>query len=158
MSNAPAAPASLPSSSRQRSFLAAVSAAPFSNLVPVSDSASNSRTIDSYTTARLPPRRVTTLTVGEGQPARVLRRKASTKRLEGSPSTLVVRRPTSGTPALSCLSFTPIPRRHLSQHDYPSRTSLTNASIGDGVHEQRIGVERRQDLDLFPPSPQQTRQ
>ncbi|EGU11286.1 Proteophosphoglycan 5 [Rhodotorula toruloides ATCC 204091] len=77
MSNAPAAPASLPSSSRQRSFLAAVSAAPFSNLVPVSDSASNSRTIDSYTTARLPPRRVTTLTVGEGQPARVLRRKAS---------------------------------------------------------------------------------
>lgn len=77
MSNAPIAPASLPSSSRQRSFLAAVSAAPFSNLVPVSDSASNSRTIDSYTAKRLPQRKVTTLTVGEGEPARVLRRKAS---------------------------------------------------------------------------------
>ncbi|BGO92749.1 hypothetical protein NBRC10512v2_005035 [Rhodotorula toruloides] len=156
MSNAPIAPASLPSSSRQRSFLAAVSAAPFSNLVPVSDSASNSRTIDSYTAKRLPQRKVTTLTVGEGEPARVLRRKASvtisgaaeqTKRLDRSPSALDIRRPTSRTSTLSCLSLTHIPRRDFFPHDTPSRASITDDSLGNGVAEQRSDSSSPSDSD-----------
>ncbi|CDR39438.1 RHTO0S04e05116g1_1 [Rhodotorula toruloides] len=167
MSNAPIAPASLPSSSRQRSFLAAVSAAPFSNLVPVSDSASNSRTIDSYTAKRLPQRKVTTLTVGEGEPARVLRRKASvtisgaaeqTKRLDRSPSALDIRRPTSRTSTLSCLSLTHIPRRDFFPHDTPSRASITDDSLGNGVAEQRSGDERHLRHNSFSRATQQTQQ